>query len=146
MNRTDIEPILPSTRMLSIQYMTDGEFRHLCRQLRRKTLGIPQCMRTPNDPHPATMVLPPRAEPHNCMRCGVKTNWIVWEQIEVESRKHVSNFGTCLRCDPDYGAESGYCDYPDAGWGHEMTIDESEAAYKRALAWFNTPKTGGGNK
>lgn len=138
---SNMEPILPFTRWLSIQFMRDEEIRNLKRQIRRTVIGIPRPLNLPGK-RPTEMLLP-RVEPHNCHgMCGVKTNWLVWEQVDVETKKHIGNWGMCLNCADECDPESGSCDYPDAGWGvYEPTFDEHENARKVAEKVFNNEIT-----
>lgn len=129
-----MEPILPFTGWLSIQYMRSIEIQNLKHKLSRINLfNTPQPLNLPGKK--PTKILTPHIEPHNCIRiCGVKTNWIVWEQVYADTMEHVGSFGECLNC----ASEEGFCDYPDAGWGvYEPTFDESEHAYEIAKKWFN---------
>ncbi|VVB54738.1 Uncharacterised protein [uncultured archaeon] len=131
-----MEPILPFTGWLSIQYMRDTEIRNLKRQLRRKVLNVPTPVIAPGIRK--TIVLDPHVEPHNCLgMCGNKTNWLVWEQVDAVTRKHIASIGMCLNCAEEMHPESGFCDYPDAGWGvHELTIDEEIEGERLARLWF----------
>lgn len=121
-----LQPILPYTAWLSMKFMSSTERANLRRHLARglsARVGS-HCGR------PAVILDTPRVEPHNCIsNCGVKTNWIVYEMVDAETHEHVGNFGTCLQCN----RESGFCDYPDAGWGvDEPTFDESAHAEQMA--------------